>query len=348
MSITIKELAQLAGTSRGTVDRVLNNRGNVNKDLAKLIIKLAKENNYRPNTMAKMLIASQNKFKIGVIINSIGNIFYQEVLEGIKKAQYQWQNNFELIIREIEGYNSNDFINAIEELEEIGISAIAITPVENNDLTIKINSLKDKGILVALINSDSLNCERFVVVEADNTENGMMAGSLVSLYSNHNHLTRVAIITGSNQNIGNKLRVDGFTKAINECENNIQIVEIAENQDNDKKSNEVVESILNNHKDLDLIYFCAGGIKGGLEAIEQLQSNVKVITVDMIDVVKEKINEGKILATITQNPFKQGYKPIAILVEKLLFGKNPKNTKIFTENKVIVKYNNEINTHAIA
>ena len=33
--MTIKEIAALAGTSRGTVDRVLNGRGNVNPELKK-------------------------------------------------------------------------------------------------------------------------------------------------------------------------------------------------------------------------------------------------------------------------------------------------------------------------
>ena len=34
---TIKEIAELAGVSRGTVDRVLNNRGSVNEETAEKI-----------------------------------------------------------------------------------------------------------------------------------------------------------------------------------------------------------------------------------------------------------------------------------------------------------------------
>ena len=39
---TIKEIAALAGVSRGTVDRVLNNRGSVNPDTARKIQEIAK------------------------------------------------------------------------------------------------------------------------------------------------------------------------------------------------------------------------------------------------------------------------------------------------------------------
>lgn len=46
---TIKEIADLAGVSRGTVDRVLNNRGAVNPKTAEKITEIAQALNYRPN-----------------------------------------------------------------------------------------------------------------------------------------------------------------------------------------------------------------------------------------------------------------------------------------------------------
>jgi len=45
---TIKEIAALAGVSRGTVDRVLNDRGAVNPETAEKIRKIAKELDYNP------------------------------------------------------------------------------------------------------------------------------------------------------------------------------------------------------------------------------------------------------------------------------------------------------------
>ena len=39
---TIKQIAELAGVSRGTVDRVLNNRGSVNAKLQPVYVKLQK------------------------------------------------------------------------------------------------------------------------------------------------------------------------------------------------------------------------------------------------------------------------------------------------------------------
>ena len=50
---TIKEIAALAGVSRGTVDRVLNDRGAVNPETAEKIRKIAKELMAIANTSAE-------------------------------------------------------------------------------------------------------------------------------------------------------------------------------------------------------------------------------------------------------------------------------------------------------
>ena len=53
--MTIKQIAEKAGTSRGTVDRVLNGRGNVNPELAKRILDIAERERYQPNQLAYSL-----------------------------------------------------------------------------------------------------------------------------------------------------------------------------------------------------------------------------------------------------------------------------------------------------
>ena len=77
---TIKEIAALAGVSRGTVDRVLNDRGAVNPETAEKIRKIAKELDYKPNRAGLVLAAQKKRLKLGVILFSSGNPFFQDVL----------------------------------------------------------------------------------------------------------------------------------------------------------------------------------------------------------------------------------------------------------------------------
>lgn len=47
MAATLQEIADLAGATRGTVDRVLHNRGRVNPEAAARILKIAEDLEYQ-------------------------------------------------------------------------------------------------------------------------------------------------------------------------------------------------------------------------------------------------------------------------------------------------------------
>ena len=57
---TLKEIADLAGVSRGTVDRVLNHRGSVNPQTEKKILEIVQALDYKPNK-AGIVLAAQTK-----------------------------------------------------------------------------------------------------------------------------------------------------------------------------------------------------------------------------------------------------------------------------------------------
>lgn len=67
---TIKEIAEMAGVSRSTVSRVLNDSGYVSEDARKRVEKVIKETDYMPSVQAKSLRTKKTKV-IGVIVPTI-------------------------------------------------------------------------------------------------------------------------------------------------------------------------------------------------------------------------------------------------------------------------------------
>ena len=106
----------MAGTSRGTVDRVLNGRGNVNPELADKILSIANQNNYQPNHLAQALIKSRKPTTIGVVINSLGNEFFDDVLRGIHDRVQKYANyGLNVVVKEIRGYDGCEQVSAIDK-----------------------------------------------------------------------------------------------------------------------------------------------------------------------------------------------------------------------------------------
>ena len=86
MAVTLAEIAALAGVSRGTVDRALNDRGRVDPKVAARVRRIAAERGYRPNRAGRMLARAKNPIRIGVIVQSVETMFMHTVFEEIERA----------------------------------------------------------------------------------------------------------------------------------------------------------------------------------------------------------------------------------------------------------------------
>ena len=65
--VTINDVAKAAGVSKGTVDRVLHNRGEVSAKSKETVLRVIEELGFRPNLYASLL-ASPKKITIQCII----------------------------------------------------------------------------------------------------------------------------------------------------------------------------------------------------------------------------------------------------------------------------------------
>ncbi len=55
MAITLKQIAKLAGVSRSTVSRVINNRPGVRSETRERVLKIIREYGYEPDPAARSL-----------------------------------------------------------------------------------------------------------------------------------------------------------------------------------------------------------------------------------------------------------------------------------------------------
>ena len=83
MGITIKDIAKKANVSTTTVSRVINNKPDVSDSTKEKIKKLIKENNYKPNDIARGLVLKKTK-TIGLIVPDISNPFFPEIIKGVE------------------------------------------------------------------------------------------------------------------------------------------------------------------------------------------------------------------------------------------------------------------------
>ena len=82
--ITIKDIGKALNISPSTVSRALQNHPDISQKTKDIVNKYAKENHYKPNTLALSLRKSKNN-TIGVIVPEINNYFFSSILSGIEE-----------------------------------------------------------------------------------------------------------------------------------------------------------------------------------------------------------------------------------------------------------------------
>ncbi|MFN3294581.1 MAG: LacI family DNA-binding transcriptional regulator [Gemmobacter sp.] len=83
--LTLRDVSELSGVSEMTVSRVLRNRGDVSEATREKVLGAARDLGYVPNKIAGAL-ASQRVNLVGVIIPSLSNMVFPEVLQGISEV----------------------------------------------------------------------------------------------------------------------------------------------------------------------------------------------------------------------------------------------------------------------
>ena len=84
-SITIKDIAKALGLSHSTVARALKGSYKISEGTTQLVKKYAADYGYKPNLIAQSL-RSQNSRTIGILLCSIPNSFFAEVINGVESV----------------------------------------------------------------------------------------------------------------------------------------------------------------------------------------------------------------------------------------------------------------------
>ena len=143
MSITITQIAKLAGVSRGTVDRVIHQRGRVAPEVEKRIRDIMDH----PNMLGRALAVSKTPLTIGMIMIEKGNPFFQLIHSGMKEAVSQFRDYpISVDFRHINGVDEEEYLKVLDELES-KVNALIIAGLQTKRIVEKVNQIAKKFLL---------------------------------------------------------------------------------------------------------------------------------------------------------------------------------------------------------
>ena len=333
MSVTIKQIADLCGVSRGTVDRVLNHRGRVSEETAKRVNEAVAELGYKPNTFGKALALQKKVRRIGVILCSVGNEFYDDMIAGLKAAEQENSKyHIEVCYRFMKGYDVKEQLKLMDELKE-QVQCLILNAIDEIQIAQKIDEYMEDGIGVFTLNTDISGSRRIFHVGVNVLECGRIACGLLALLCREEG--KVLIATGSLSLLESRNRIFGFCNAMDTRYPGIKLAEIIETQDDNEEAYHKMTEFLSRKVSIQAVFIAGGGVTGICKALDEYGLHeIKVVACDTVPAVRRLMEEKKIQATIGQKPWLQGYQALNLAVQYLLDGSLESNIMIENEIKL--------------
>lgn len=203
--ITINDVARLAGVSKRTVSRVINNSPIVGDSSRERIQQIINELGYQPNPQARGLAASRS-YLIGLIYDNPDAFFIEAVIRGISGVCIE--QGYELVVHPCDMSDPKLVDRAINFVSRAKIDGVILPPPlsENEDIA---NELEAYGVPFVRLAATQIDEPRRVVVSDERNGARQMTEHLIAL--GHR---RIGYISGPKGLISTRERREGFLDAL--------------------------------------------------------------------------------------------------------------------------------------
>ncbi|MEM9316908.1 MAG: LacI family DNA-binding transcriptional regulator [Pseudomonadota bacterium] len=204
---TIQDVADLAGVSKKTVSRIINDSPSVNEATRKAIQGLIRDIGYRPDPQARGL-ASKRSFLVGLITDNPTPQYVVNIQHGILDVLRQ--TGYELVVHPCDRKSDTFLEDAKRFIEVQKLYGVILTPSVSEDERLA-EELRELGCAYIRIASIALDMESRTIVTNDRVGGREAARHLAKL----GH-TRIACVTGRRSFRSSTERIAGFEEGLAE------------------------------------------------------------------------------------------------------------------------------------
>lgn len=204
----MKQIAQLAKVSLGTVSHVLNGTANVREPLRRRVLDAVQQCGYQPSQLARGLRRDKTNM-IAMIVPDIANPFFPSVVRGAEDVAFA--DGYRLILCNTDNDHTKEIVQ-LKALRSYFPAGLIVIPSNFSDLTAQARSYRESGSAVVCLDRLPPNWDGDTVT-VDNVEGGRRATHFLI----ENGHRSIAIITGPMFLTNAMDRLEGYRLAMREA-----------------------------------------------------------------------------------------------------------------------------------
>lgn len=322
--VRIKDIAEKAGVSTGTVDRVLHNRGKVAADVKKRVLEVIDELGYERNLIASALAYNKEVRVATLLPRTEVDPYWLQTNQGVLKANKTLQHYGLLLEQTFFDYgNPASFLKNAKEVLASKPDGLLFPPMFSQEARWLIQQCEEHQIPYVIINTNLEDANPLCYIGQDSYQSGVLGARLLNFGLSEGGQVCILNLDYSTKAAQHLIsKENGFTDYFTETQSkNIEIIrEDCEQFDQPDKLRAFLLELLDQHPKLSGIFVTNSRAYKILDCLEEpiLDRKIKIVGFDLITPNLKYLHEDKINFLINQNPSEQGYKGIHSLFKHLV------------------------------
>lgn len=298
---TTKDLAQAAGVSRATVDRVLNGREGVQQKTVDRVNQAVKELGFVRNLQAANLAKSQS-YRFIFALPKSGDEFLDQIKQRIQEAgQVFAEDHIWCDVHEINENDPHSISTFLASLSSDEVAGVAIMSPETPQVRDAITRLQERGVAaLPFVSNQTMMDANWVGV--DNRSAGATAALLLGQFTSQNEGS-VLVISESMQSRDSLERRLGFDQEINESFPHLRARPSLETYGNKERAQQIISRSLQDNSDIVGIYVLASEARIPLSIVEEVGLDPSIIKIahERTPFTENALREGTLDGVIAQD-----------------------------------------------
>ena len=311
---TLSDVAQLAGVSYATADRVLNRRGNVAAKSVEKVERAVEELGYVRNVSAAKL-SRKSQQRLAFVLPDKSHKFFARMNAQLVKAMPALRvAQMTCDVIEFAAFEAGALRAALAGLVGQGYSGIAFVGQGADGALDVLATLRGEGVKLVALVSDSPTGSRDNYIGIDNLKAGSAAARLVGMA--HRNVDGKAIVLAGSLDLRDHVdRVAGFQDVLKADFPNIQVAHVIETQDRSSIAREKLREALTDTADVTAIYNAGGGQEGVVDVLCDLTDAEEVFCIghELIGPIRQALEGGIVDIVIDQLPELEVNRAVALL-----------------------------------
>lgn len=324
---TIKDIAKAAGVSVTTVSRALNGYYDVNEKTREKIIRISRELNYSPNTLARSLVMNKSK-TIGLLVSgltkeSAKDSITFEVLAGIN--EYASETGYDLILFSTSSTKQGEKTYS-QLCRERRVDGAIIQGIRTDDLYLQ--EIVKSSIPCVLIDIP-IHTDTVGYITTDNKKGARKAVDYLLELGHQN----IAMINGHEFAFVSQQRLQGYKESLLSAGIKIREEWVVNGDFSDEVAEAAALQLLQKYPEITAV-FCVSDLTalGVIKAAKKLDLAIpeQLSIVGYDDIVLSSYISPP-LTTVAQNMFQMGYESAKMLINSLEGQEKPRILTLDTE-----------------